>query len=213
MFTRPIFYAMSDSPTNPDDNRNVSDSDRRMSDTNRDDRAGTDRTGTDRTDRTGTDRTGTDRTDQTGTRGDRTRTDTGMREGNRGNRDGGRSDMMKYMSGLASLIGLWIAASPFVYEATETALWNNLAVGSVIFLLAGYNYYRLTKQHRIDVGAPSLVALLGLWSLVAPFLLAYGSDSLVWSTMVSGLIVAALAGYNAYRSRETETTTTTGARA
>lgn len=120
---------------------------------------------------------------------------------------------MKYLSGIVSLIGLWIAVSPYVYEATQTATWNNLAVGTAIFLLAGYNYYRMSKEHRMDVGVPSLVALLGLWSMVAPFLLAYGSNALLWSTIASGLGVLALSGYNAYQSKRTETTTRTGTRA
>lgn len=120
---------------------------------------------------------------------------------------------IKWLSGLASLLGLWIAASPFLYESTQIALWNNVIVGMTMFLLAGYNYYRLTKGHRLNMGAASLVALLGLWSVLAPFLFEFDSQALASSTMASGLAIALLSGYNAYRSRQTETETTTGTRA
>jgi len=70
-----------------------------------------------------------------------------------------RSDGEKWLSGFVSLIGLWIAVSPFVYEQAASMLWNNLLVGGASFLLAGYNYYRLTTAHASSTGVMSLVAL------------------------------------------------------
>lgn len=121
-------------------------------------------------------------------------------------------DTLKWLSGVVSLIGLWIAVSPFVYDTTRTALWNNVVVGAAIFLLAGYGFYRLTEGYRPDVGSSSLVALLGLWAVAAPFLLAFQSDGLIWSTMASGVAVAILSGYNAYEIRRAEATQTAGTR-
>lgn len=123
------------------------------------------------------------------------------------------SDVLKLLSGIVALVGAWIAASPFVYGATDVALWNNVAVGGAILVLAGYNFYRMTDDQPANVGGSSLVALLGLWSVVAPFLLGFGAEGLVWSTMASGAAVAVLSGYNAYETRRTGTTTTTGTRA
>jgi hypothetical protein len=125
--------------------------------------------------------------------------------------DGVGSDTLKWVSGVVSLIGLWIAVSPFVYGAGGAPLWNNLVVGGAIFLLAGYGFYRMQQGYRPDVGSTSLTALLGLWAVAAPFLLAYLSEGLVWSTVASGVAVAVLAGYNAYESRRTETPRRTGA--
>lgn len=117
---------------------------------------------------------------------------------------------MKLLSGLVALIGIWIAASPFVFESTETALWNNVLVGAAIFLLAGYNYYRMSNAHLASVGVASLVALLGLWALASPFVLGMGSETLLWSTAISGLVVAALSGYNAYANQNADTRARTG---
>lgn len=127
------------------------------------------------------------------------------------------TDTLRWLSGIISLIGLWIAVSPFVYETTRLALWNNLAIGAAIFLLAGYNYYRMTNGYRPSVGTSSLVALLGLWAVIAPFLLDYGPDigsnALVWSTMASGVAAALLSGYNAYEGRRAESGRTARSRA
>ena len=112
----------------------------------------------------------------------------------------GEPEGQKWLSGIISLIGLWIAVSPFVYDATETALWNNLLVGAAIFLVAGYNYYRIVTNHTTSVGAMTLVAILGLWALVAPWLVEYAADGLFWSTVVTGALVAILSGYVAYEA-------------
>lgn len=114
------------------------------------------------------------------------------------------SDALKWLSGVVSLIGLWIAVSPFLYETAQVSRWNNLVTGGAICLLAGYGFYRMSTGHRPDVGSTSLASLLGLWAIAAPFLLTYGSDALVWGTMASGIAVAILSGYNAYESRRTD---------
>lgn len=127
------------------------------------------------------------------------------------NRTQGEPAGQKWLSGLVSLIGLWIAASPFVYEATDAAIWNNLIVGAAIFLIAGYNYYRITNNQSTSTGAMSLVVLLGLWTLIAPYTLEWAvegavateglevaAQALVWSNVVTGILTALLAGYVGY---------------
>ncbi|USZ70229.1 SPW repeat protein [Natronosalvus halobius] len=119
----------------------------------------------------------------------------------------GNASGQKWLSGLVSLIGIWIAVSPFVYGTAETATWNNVLVGASIFLLAGYNYYRIQTAHPSSTPAMSLVAILGLWVLLSPFVLAYGTDTggASWSTIVSGALTALLAGYVAYAGGRTPT--------
>ena len=113
-------------------------------------------------------------------------------------------DALRWLSGVVSLVGLWIAASPFLYETAQVSRWNNVVTGGAICLLAGYGFYRISTGQRPDVGSTSLASLLGLWAIAAPFLLTYGSDALVWGTMASGIAVAILSGYNAYESRRTD---------
>lgn len=119
----------------------------------------------------------------------------------------GEPDGQKWLSGIVSLIGLWLAVSPFVYETAQSVLWNNLLIGGAVFLLAGYNYYRITNGHPTSTGVMSLVALLALWIVVSQFAIggqfAIGSlevadTGLTWSNVVSGLVAAALSAYVAY---------------
>lgn len=112
---------------------------------------------------------------------------------------------IKLLSGFVSLVGLWIAASPFLYDTTEMALWNNVIVGLAVFLVAGFSYYRLAKRLGPSTGSASLVALLGLWALIAPFAMAFDNEALLWSNVVAGAIIALIAGYNAYASRRART--------
>lgn len=114
----------------------------------------------------------------------------------------------RIVSGLAVLVGVWLVASPFILEATDTALWNNLIVGLAVVLLAGFNYYRMTTERIGNVGVSSLVALLGVWILLVPFIIEMGSEELLWGTAVAGLLIALLSGYNAYSTRRASRATT-----
>lgn len=115
------------------------------------------------------------------------------------------SNTMKWVSLIVALIGLWIAASPFVYDTTEMATWNNVLVGLAIAVIAGYNFYRMSDNRIASPGSASLVALLGLWTIAAPFIIEVNSDTLGWSNVVAGAVVAIVAGYNAYESRRAMT--------
>lgn len=115
------------------------------------------------------------------------------------------TDAMKWVSGIVSLIGLWIAASPFVYDTTTMATWNNVAVGLAIFLVAGFTYYQLAGGAFAAVGALSLVVLLGLWTVAAPYLMDFESNALLFSNVVAGGAVAIISAYNAYANREAQT--------
>ncbi|MFC7009141.1 SPW repeat protein [Halalkalicoccus salilacus] len=114
------------------------------------------------------------------------------------------TDVMQWLSAIAALIGLYLVASPFIFEATETAIWNNTLVGTAIFLLGGYNFYRLSKDRLGSGGIAVLAALLGLWALVSPYVIEMGSTELATSTVISGLIVAVLSAYSAYANNKAD---------
>lgn len=107
---------------------------------------------------------------------------------------------LKWLSGFVSLVGAWIFISAFVYpEMAMASYWNNIIIGAAIFLIAGYNYYRMSNGIATSVGSMSLVALLGLWMMLVPFIMT--TETAFWSDIVSGIVVAIIAGYNAYTSR------------
>jgi len=121
----------------------------------------------------------------------------------------------KLLAGLASLIGAWVAVSPFVYgdlgggTQLDAAGWNNVIIGATVFLVAGYNFYRMSKGLNASEAAAGLVTLLGLWLIVAPFaVFDMGTEGLLWSTAASGLIAASIGAYNAYKGRQARERTT-----
>lgn len=118
-------------------------------------------------------------------------------------------DMSGYISAAVALVGAWIVISAFVYSPPAANFWNDIIVGAAIGIIAGYNAVKSDDIEGINTGAASLVALLGLWMVVAPFIFETVTEGAFWSDIVSGAIVAALAGYNAYRARSVERRTRT----
>ncbi|WP_336344674.1 SPW repeat protein [Halalkalicoccus ordinarius] len=114
------------------------------------------------------------------------------------------TDVMQWLSAIVALVGLYLVASPFIFEATETAIWNDRLVGTAIFLLGGYNFYRLSKDQLGRSSIASLAALLGLWALISPYVIEMGSTELARSTVISGLIIAVLSAYSAYANDEAD---------
>ncbi|NEU55761.1 SPW repeat protein [Halorussus sp. MSC15.2] len=119
------------------------------------------------------------------------------------------NDISGYISAVTALVGGWIVLSAFVYSPPAANFWNDIVVGAAIGIIAGYNALKTDDFEGINTGAASLVALLGLWMVVAPFVFETVREGAFWSDIVSGAIVAVLAGYNAYQSRGTERRTPT----
>ncbi|MFC4438798.1 MULTISPECIES: SPW repeat domain-containing protein [Natrialbaceae] len=111
-----------------------------------------------------------------------------------------------FISVIIAAIGAWVALSVLVYDFGAASFWNNVLVGSVVFVAGTYNYYRLVNDAPLSVGVASLVALLGIWLIIAPALLEMVNG--FWSTLVSGMLIAGLAGYNAYEAREARSVAT-----
>lgn len=107
-------------------------------------------------------------------------------------------------SGIVAAIGAWVGLSVFLYGTGAATFWNNVLAGAVVFLAGSYNYYRLSSDVPLSVGVASLVALLGIWLVIAaPLLEMVGG--LFWSTLASGVLITGLSGINAYEAREART--------
>lgn len=114
------------------------------------------------------------------------------------------TDTMQWVSAIAALAGLGLVAYPFLFESTEAAVWNDTLTGTAIFLLAGYNFVRLSRDRLASVGVATLATLLGLWALVSPAFIEMGSGMLAATTAGGGLIAAALSAYNAYANNKAD---------
>ncbi|WP_323171808.1 SPW repeat protein [Natrialba sp. PRR66] len=136
--------------------------------------------------------------------GTSTGTDTDTNAGTARNRNVLNTDAMQWLSALVALVGLWLVASPFLLESTDAAIWNDTLVGTAIFLLAGYNFYRLTRDRLANVSLASLTVLLGVWIAISPAVIEMGSSELATSTTLSGIVVAALSAYSAYANNNAD---------
>ncbi|ELZ12083.1 hypothetical protein C478_10793 [Natrinema thermotolerans DSM 11552] len=108
---------------------------------------------------------------------------------------------------LVAVLGAWVALSVLVFQSGGAPASNDVLVGLAVALAAGYNYYRVTNDIPLSPAIASLVALLGIWLIVSAALLGM-TGGLFWSTLVTGLLIAGLAGYNAYEAREARTVAT-----
>lgn len=134
------------------------------------------------------------------------------RSRNEAARDTLNTDTMQWVSAIVALAGLGLVAYPFMFESTGAALWNDAIVGTAIFLVASYNFVRLSQDRLASVAAASLATLLGLWALISPAVIEMGSSELATTTAAGGLIVAVLSAYNAYANKKADTPERTRAR-
>lgn len=116
------------------------------------------------------------------------------------------------LSIVIAALGVWAAVSVLAFDTGAAALWNNLLAGAFVAIAAGYNFYRLSNDIPLSIGVASLVAILGIWLIISPALLEM-TGMLFWSTLGAGLLIAALAGYNAYEARGARRVATESTRA
>lgn len=106
----------------------------------------------------------------------------------------------KGLSGINTLLGIWLFLSPFIFAGvTMAGAWNLYIVGAAIAVIAAFNWVRTTQGREIVAGAAGVVAVLGLWTAISPFLFAYGV-AMAWNVVIVGMLVLAFGAYNAYES-------------
>lgn len=83
--------------------------------------------------------------------------------------------------------GIWLVAAPFVltYTVASGALWNDVVCGVLIVILAGIR--RSNILH--NVGLSYFNAGIGVWLIVAPFVLGYIDKAAFWNDIIVGLLV------------------------
>jgi hypothetical protein len=81
-------------------------------------------------------------------------------------------------------------ASPFVfsYVTSTAASLDDYIVGIVVFVLAAIRQYISRK----NVGLSWVNAILALWLIASPFILAFTSVYAIWTNMILGLIIGIL---------------------
>lgn len=98
--------------------------------------------------------------------------------------------------GIIILVGLWLIVSPFIlgYAGIDAALWNSLIVGVIVVGIALVRGLSDESPHWLSW----ISVVLGLWLIVAPFVLAFNGLNLQhWNTTLTGIVLASLAAWSA----------------
>lgn len=94
-------------------------------------------------------------------------------------------------SGLDVLAGIWLLISPFVlaFSANRAAMTNDVVLGIVIGILALVRFFGPAQ----NVGISWLNFLLGIWVLISPFVLTFGTlRSATTDNVITGIVVIIL---------------------
>ncbi|MGE5297548.1 MAG: SPW repeat protein [Acidobacteriaceae bacterium] len=105
------------------------------------------------------------------------------------------------LSGIIILAGIWLIIAPFVlgFRAFGVSPTNDVIVGILAIIFGGV---RMMSDDRMTW--PSwLSLLLGIWLIIAPFVLKYSSTSrVVTNDIILGIVVGILGAMSAMTSRE-----------
>jgi len=95
---------------------------------------------------------------------------------------------------LIALAGVWEILAPFIlgYADVSTALWNAIIVGIVLIILAVWA--ALTNDASTEKNLSWVNAVVGLWLVLAPFILGYAViTAALWNAIIVGIVVIILA--------------------
>lgn len=104
----------------------------------------------------------------------------------------------KALSWLVALAGLWEVIAAFVlgYSASTAALWDAIIVGIALIVLAAWA--ALSSAEGTDRTLDWINVVLGVWLIVAPFVLGYSVvAAALWNDIIVGIVVVVLAGWAA----------------
>ncbi len=98
----------------------------------------------------------------------------------------------KVLNGIILAIGIWLVISPFVFSYTTYGLWNSVICGGLAIVFAGVREWTADNKNN---WANWTNMLLGVWLIAAPFMFV-DVDAALWSSLISGAVIAALAGWS-----------------
>ncbi len=106
-----------------------------------------------------------------------------------------RTANVKTASGINLVAGVWLIIAPFIigYVALESALWNDILCGAIVLILAAI---RVAMPLR-HVWLSWVNLVVGLWLIIAPFVLDYAAfPAPVWNDILVGILIAGMAGWS-----------------
>src|SRR5262249_38902045 len=94
------------------------------------------------------------------------------------------------------LVGVWLVVSPFALGFTGVAVWITIALGLGVILFA---FEAFVVPSYLEEW---LETVMGLALVLAPWTIGYGQVSATVSSVLSGIVVILLAGWELMTDRE-----------
>lgn len=108
-------------------------------------------------------------------------------------RDDANVTNSRTLSVINFVLGVWLIISPYILSyATTQSRWEQTVAGVIIAVLAAVHYFIPEARW-----ASWINALVALWLIIAPFATGYQGAEAYWNEIITGIVVGALALWNA----------------
>lgn len=97
---------------------------------------------------------------------------------------------MLWQNVVKALIGIWFIIAPFSlgFTADTAEMWSNIVGGVILLILAGSAV--LSEGARRQAWIQYVNGLVGIWFIVAPWLLSFASRlTETYTSLIGGIIV------------------------
>ncbi len=109
----------------------------------------------------------------------------------------------KSLNWIIAIGGVWEILAPFLlsYSKATTAMWDAIIIGLALVILGAWA--GLANESNTVKSLSWVNAVLGLWLVIAPFILAYsGVAAAMWNDVIVGIIVLVLGVWAAQAFKE-----------
>ncbi|HEY2855941.1 MAG TPA: SPW repeat protein [Gemmatimonadaceae bacterium] len=102
------------------------------------------------------------------------------------------ADPLKYASGLAALVGVYMQLATWMQDLDIGNQLNGVVLGGVATILGTARYCRAAGPW-----AGWVVSLIGVWFILSPWLYRYAGEAWMWNSIVVGLAMVMLGVWSA----------------
>ncbi len=107
-------------------------------------------------------------------------------------------DTSNRLNWVVAIVGVWEVLAPFIlgYSAVTAAVWNAVIVGIAVIVFAVWS--ALSNNLGTSRALDWITAIIGLWLIVAPFILGFtGVTAALWNAIIVGIVIAVLEAWSA----------------
>jgi hypothetical protein len=102
---------------------------------------------------------------------------------------------------LTGILGLLLILAPFVlgYTIDSVALWSNVILGAIVVAASAIKGFFPDQTHW----EYWVAGIMGILAIIAPFVLHFSTvATALWASIILGIIVAVLSGYEVFAKAE-----------